>query len=91
MSIKETIFQQKHLEFKTTLVIVHQNANILTIVLFVKALEDQPQFLLMVPQVVHKLLKVQLTIQVFVSSLDDFLKHIHTGINILTSGQNQAR
>ena len=45
-----------------------------TIILLVKTLEHKPQLLLVVSQVVDKLLKVQLPVQVFVPGLDDFLK-----------------
>lgn len=45
----------------------------LTIVLLVQTLEDQSQFLLVVLEIVNKLLKIQLSIQVLVSSLHNFL------------------
>lgn len=48
---------------------------ILTVVLLVQTLEDQPQLLLVVPEVVDKLLEVQLPVQVFVPGLQDLLKH----------------
>lgn len=44
-----------------------------TIVLLVQALEDQPKLLLVVSQVVDKLLKVQLAVQVLVSRFHYFL------------------
>lgn len=47
----------------------------LTIVLLVQTLEHQPQLLLMVLKVVHKLFKVQLPIEVLVTSLNNFLKN----------------
>lgn len=46
----------------------------LTVILLVETFKDQPKLLLVVPQVMHKLLKVQLTIQVFISSFHNFLK-----------------
>lgn len=51
---------------------------VLTIVLLVQALEDQPQFLLVVPEIMNKLLKVQLSVQVFVSCLQYFLEREET-------------
>lgn len=44
-----------------------------TIVLLVQALEDQPKLLLVVSQVVDKLLKVQLAVQVLISRFNYFL------------------
>lgn len=44
-----------------------------TIVLLVQALEDQPKLLLVISQVVDKLLKIQLAIQVLVSRFHYFL------------------
>lgn len=55
-------------------IIAHVGLHILTIVLLVQTLEDQPQLLLVVPEVMDKLCKVQLTVQVFVPSLQDLLK-----------------
>lgn len=45
----------------------------LTIILLIQALEDQPQFFLMILEIVNKLLEVQLPIQVLVSSFYNFL------------------
>lgn len=47
--------------------------NVLTIILFIQALEDQSQLLLMILKIVNKFLKIQLSIQVLVSSLHNFL------------------
>lgn len=46
---------------------------ILTIILLVQAAEDQSQLLLMIAEVVHKLLKVQLSILVLVAGFHYFL------------------
>lgn len=46
---------------------------VLTIVLLVQAFEDQPELLLVVSQIVDKLLKVQLAVQVLVSRFHYFL------------------
>lgn len=46
----------------------------LTIILFVQTFEHQPQFLLVVLEVMDELFKVQLPIQVFVTSLHNFLE-----------------
>lgn len=48
-----------------------------TIVLFVQTHEDQAELLLVVSEVINKLLKVQLSIQVLVSCFHDFLKEIN--------------
>lgn len=49
-------------------------ARLLTVILFVQALKDQPQFLLVVLEVVDKFFKVQLPIQILISSFYDFLQ-----------------
>lgn len=46
----------------------------LTIIFLVQTFEHQPQFLLMVLEVMDELFKVQLPIQVFVTSLHNFLE-----------------
>lgn len=53
------------------------NRKSLTIILFIQALEDQPQFFLMILEIMNKLLKVQLPIQVLVSSFHNFLFRRH--------------
>lgn len=47
----------------------------LTIVLFVQTLEHQPQFLLVILEIMDKLFKVQLPIKVFITSLYNFLEN----------------
>lgn len=44
-----------------------------TIILLIQTLEDQPQFLFMILEIMNKFLKIQLPIQVLVSSLHNFL------------------
>lgn len=46
---------------------------VFTIILFIQTLENQSQLLFMVLEIVNKFLKIQLSIQVFVSSLHNFL------------------
>lgn len=46
---------------------------VVTIILFIQTLENQSQLLFMVLEIVNKFLKIQLSIQVFVSSLHNFL------------------
>lgn len=47
--------------------------NVLTIILLIQTLEDQSQLLFMILEIVNKFLKIQLSIQVLVSSLHNFL------------------
>lgn len=46
---------------------------VFTIILLIQTLEDQSQLLFMILEIVNKLLKIQLSIQVLVSSLHNFL------------------
>lgn len=52
----------------------NQPAGLLTVILLVQALEDQPQLLLVVLQVMNEFFKVQLAIQILISSFYDFLQ-----------------
>lgn len=45
----------------------------LTVIFLVQTLEDEPQLLFVVLEVMNKLLKVQLPIQVLITSFDNFL------------------
>lgn len=47
----------------------------LTVILLVQTLEHQPQLLLMILQIMDKFFKVQLPIEVFISSLHNFLQN----------------
>lgn len=46
---------------------------VFTIILLIQTLEDQSQLLFMILEIVNKFLKIQLSIQVLVSSLHNFL------------------
>lgn len=63
----------------------------LTIVLFVQTLEHQPQFFLMILEVMYKLFKVQLPIKVLVTCLHNFLENQSKGVRFCSLASCHSR